>query len=418
MKIKLGKDLNDLKAGAIIDIEEKEMDAYLKEGHILYTEDVVKIESQTAIKAFRDNVKEEIIMTDTKEIKKEITTPNIIVKSEKNIEGLQGLCKKLFTGEVKSFEGLNGFSAKANAGMNESDNSGADGGYLLTHEIYDQILGRLFEGGKVYPDVKKIQVGPNYNGMKLPYLNITTQSATSQPRLYRLAEGAQKTPTKFTFGQHDLSLTKLIALVPITEELLQDKTTLESYVFSQLKGQFGWRLDYDVLYGTAASSGHIGVLDATASAFQVQNVAHGANVTIAQVNAIIAGVAPQVRDGAKFYCSGDMWANIMANLGPGIASLLVPVASENGGARKLMGYDVVIVDGMTAHNTAKDLLFMNPKEVAVIEKGGLMIDISKEFYFDTDQIALRFVQRTAGAPVFATYSAVDGKSYGAISTDS
>ena len=84
----------------------------------------------------------------------------------------------------------------------------------------------------------------------------------------------------------------------------------------------------------------------------------------------------------------------------------------------LMGYPVNIVDGMVAANNAKDMLFGNPSELVVIEKGGLTIDISKEFYFDTDQVALRLVERTAGAPVFAKYQAADAKDYAAFSATS
>ena len=410
MKIKLSKDFNDLKAGAIIDVDEKEMDKYVKEGHILYTEEIQKAEVKDAQSAFKAEVKEKIMTT---EIKKEVEAPNVIIKNENRLDTIKDITAALTSGKVKELK----LEQKAPAGMNE-DTANADGGYLVSHDIVSEIYGRMFEGNKIWDKVKKVQVGNNYNGMKLPYLNITTQTNTSQPRLYSLAEGAQKTPTKFTFGQHDLSLVKLIALVPITEELLQDKTQLESYVFSQIKGQYGWRQDYNTLYGTAASTGNIGILDATGAAFLSTPVAHAANASIATVNALIASVAPQVRDGAEWFMSGDMWASCMQVLGPGVASMLYPVAQENGKNRTLQGYPVNIIDGMPVRNTAKDLVFGNPKEIVALEKGGITIDISKEFYFDTDQIALRWVYRQASAPVWAKYTANDTKDYSAFAATS
>ena len=411
MKLKLTKKLNDLEPGTVIEVKDTEADALIKEGHTVYTDAEAAAEKVAAAKVYRESAEKEAIMEE-KEIKKEVAAPAVVgTKSTNTLGSIHEIATKLMSGEVKEL------TTKVPAGMNE-DTANADGGYLVSHEIYGEILGRLFEGGKVYPKVKKIQVGPNYNGMKLPYLNITGQTTTTQPRLYRLAEGGVKTPTKFTFGQHNCSLVKLIALVPITQELLQDKVTLESYVFSQLKGQFAWRLDNDLLYGTAGGTGHIGILDASGAAFLATNIAHGATPSVTMVNNVINGVAPQVRNGAEWFVSGDMWAYIMATMGPGVANVLVPIAFEAGGNRTLQGYPVNLVDGMVAHNTAKDMLFMNPKELVVIEKGGLAIDISKEFYFDTDQVALRFVMRTAGAPVFAKYTAGDGKDYAAASATS
>jgi len=412
MKIKLTKKMDELVEGSIIEVEEKEMDKYIKEGHILYTEDVQKTEETKKIQEVKETIKKEIQM-EVKEIKQEITAPNVIVKNEKRLDTIKDITKALTSGEVKELH----ITAKAPAGMNE-DTANADGGYLVSHEISSEIFGRMFSGNKIWDKVKKVQVGNNYNGMKLPYLNITTQTNTSQPRLYSLAEGAQKTPTKFTFGQHDLALVKLIALVPITEELLQDKTQLESYVFSQVKGQYGWRQDYNTLYGTAATTGNIGILDASGAAFLAAPVAHAAAATIGMVNSLINGVAPQVRDGAEWYMSGDMWANVMSVMGPGVGSMLYPVAKEEGKTRTLQGYPVNIIDGMPVRNTAKDLVFGNPSEIVALEKGGITIDISKEFYFDTDQIALRWVYRQASAPVFALYTANDTKTYAAFSATS
>ena len=413
MQIKLTKQMDELEVDSIIEIDEKDMDRFVKDGHILYTEEVKKIEESAKVQKVKQTIKKEVTNM-TEEIKKEISAPNIIVKGEsKTLGSIADIAKKMISGEVKELK----LEQKAPAGMNE-DTANADGGYLVSHEISNEIFGRMFEGNKIWDKVTKVAVGPNYNGMKLPYLNITTQTNTSQPRLYSIAEGATKTPTKFTFGQHDLALVKLIALVPITEELLQDKVQLESYVFSQLKGQYGWRQDYNLLYGTTATTGNLGILDATGAAFLSSPVAHAANVSITTVNALIQSVAPQVRDGAEWFMSGDVWASCMQVLGPGVASMLYPVAQEVGGKRTLQGYNVNIIDGMPVRNTAKDLVFGNPKEISALTKGGITIDISKEFYFDTDQIALRWVLRQASAPVFAKYTANDTKDYAAFSATS
>ena len=406
MLIKLVKDVGEAKAGSVIQIEDKDLDSFVKDGHIIYTEAVKADEVQTKSLEQKEIVKEEIKMTiETKAVEKEITAPNIIISDKKEVKSMGDLFQKVLKGDMGTYE------TKAPAGMNE-DTSNADGGFIVSHDIDDQIRGRLFEGGKVYPKCQKIQLGPNYNGRKLPYLDISSQTTATQPRLFSLAEGGVKTPTKFTFGQHDLALVKLIGLVPITDELLQDRTTLEGYVMSQIKGKFAWQLDYNILFGTVGTTGNMGVLDASAAAFVTTPIAHSGTWTTTIVQAVENGVAPQVRSGAEWYMSGQAWATIKAQLGRGVASILNPIADRDA----LDGYPVNVVDGMAALNGVKDVCFANLNQVVVLEKGGLQIDMSKEFYFDTDQIALRFVVRQASAPVFAKYTAVDSKDYAALSS--
>lgn len=409
MKLKLVKEFDGHAVGTVIEVEDAKSFSDVAE---IYDEAAEKAE---AVKAIKETKMADPVTVVTREVE---TTKEVMqeVKPAGNkqvrLESAGDLFQKALSGGMK--QGITFASRieqRAPVGMNET--TSADGGYLVSHEIASSIYGRLFSGGKIYPKTTKIQVGPNYNGLKLPYLDIGTQTATSQPRLYRLAEGATKTPTKFAFGQHDLSLVKLIGLVPVTEELLQDKLTLEGYVFSQLKGQFAWRLDYDVLYGTAAGSGHIGILDASAAAFLTKPATHAATYTAVIVNQIIGGVSPQVRGGCEWYMSNSSWTTIVGQLGPGVTNLLVPIADPK--AMTLQGYPVNVVDGMGAFG-AGQVLFGNASEIVVIEKGGLQIDVSKEFYFDTDQVALRFVVRTAGAPVWAKYTALDNVAVAAFST--
>ena len=116
MKIKLSKDFNDLKAGAIIDVDEKEMDKYVKEGHILYTEEIQKAEVKDAQSAFKAEVKEKIMTT---EIKKEVEAPNVIIKNENRLDTIKDITAALTSGKVKELK----LEQKAPAGMNDEDHA-------------------------------------------------------------------------------------------------------------------------------------------------------------------------------------------------------------------------------------------------------------------------------------------------------
>jgi HK97 family phage major capsid protein len=236
--------------------------------------------------------------------------------------------------------------------------------------------------------------------------------------VYAPGEGTTKTPSKQAFGKHDLKFGTDAVVVYLTEEILADVNYVEQYVVNSCKGKLSWQRDYNILRGTysAAVQGFIGVFDAGAANFYVEPVAHANPWTGAIVNAVISGVDPRLRSGSEWYMSNSMHQNLLGDLGAGTTVSTQPMFSNNG--MTLAGYPINIMTQQAAFGTAPDILFGNFSQYSICEKTGVIMTVSKDLAFLTDEIVLRFTQRALGAPVFRAYQGLDAVNVAAFSSTS
>ncbi len=103
----------------------------------------------------------------------------------------------------------------------ETRSSGAEestpslGGFLIGKMFSTEIIQKVYETGGLYSRCRKIPIGPNFNGLKLPFIDETSRATGSRlggVQGYWLEEGGTKTASKPKFGQIELSLKKLIGL--------------------------------------------------------------------------------------------------------------------------------------------------------------------------------------------------------------
>ena len=352
-------------------------------------------------KEIEDKVKKEIKMS---EVKVEV------VKNEVKYKDMHSVVQGLLNKEMQEV------TIKAPTGINET--TAADGGNLVYHELADQIYGFAMQGAIIEPKCEKIPVGPNANGKKLPYLdNSGAISRTATPRGYWVAEGGQKTATKIAWGQHDLSLGKLIMYVPLTDEILEDSAGLQSYVVNQIKGKMAWMVDDAILNLATATSGMIGVFDAAGDNFRVQGATHADPYTGDLVYQIISGIMPTLQGGSEWYMSNSTWQHICGDLGGGTTVSTVPLVDVKG--KVLAGYPVNVMEQMAAFGGATNgsILLGNFRDgYKLVTKGEIKMDISKDIRFDYDETVLRFVLRIAGAPVLREQTLPDSTVVAAFST--
>lgn len=305
---------------------------------------------------------------------------------------------------------------KAPTGQDETD---AADGLNLVYQGVEKVKGALELGSVIYPKCEKLPApGANEYGRFVPYRDEATVSTTSSPRIFTPGEGTAKTPGKQAFGKHDLKFGTDAVVVYLTEEIMADVAYLEQYVISSCRGKMAWQRDYNILRGTyaAAVQGFIGVFDGGAANFYVEPVAHANPYTGDIVNQIISGVDPRLRAGAEWYMSNNMHQRVMGDLGAGTTVSTQPIFSADG--KTLMGYPINVMTQQAAFGAATDILFGNFSQYAVCEKTGIVMTVSKDYAFLTDEIVLRFTQRALGAPVFRAYQGLDAVNVAAFSSTS
>jgi HK97 family phage major capsid protein len=89
------------------------------------------------------------------------------------------------------------------------------------------------------------------NGMVFPK-DETTPWGTDGVRAYWQAEATAATATKPKFGTQALRLHKLMALTPVTDELLADSSAIEGYLSNLFARSIRWKTNEALLLGTGA----------------------------------------------------------------------------------------------------------------------------------------------------------------------
>lgn len=408
MKIKLIKEYDGKSKESILEVSEEDGKSLIsKTIAIEYTKEVEDSEKTTAIKQEVKNMSDTLEVKDGAKIEVKDTPKAKYTK-------LGDFLSDIITGKLPQYIARGEqWAEKAVTGLNET--TAADGGYLVDRPLVDSIYAAAIQGAVIYPKTMKITVGDKANGAKVPYIDNTGNTSTSTPRGYWLAEGAQKTATKLAFGQHDMTLRKLVFYVPVTDEMMEDRVQLESIVMNYVTGKVGWMLDDAILNGTGLATNMIGVMDAGGANFRAAcTVANP--ITKASLINLQAGILPSLRGGAEWYMSNTTWSEICDVITT--ATTVTPsLGILDMAGNTLYGKPVNIMEQMATLDTNGDLLLGNfGAGYVCIGKGGIKFDISKDIRFDYDESVLRFVVRASGAPVIRKQTLVDTSICGAFAS--
>lgn len=404
MLIKLMKDNSFAPKYSVLDVDELTAKELKDSGTgVEFTKEVESAEQKSAIKEIASmTIEKKEVTIDQKDV--QVLVPKYEKKS------FRDAILDLKSGKIPQIE------MKAPTGQDETD---AADGLNLVYQGVEKVKGALELGSVIYPKCEKLPApGPSEYGRFVPYRDESTVSTTSSPRIFAPGEGTAKTPSKQAFGKHDLKFGTDAVVVYLTEELLADVNYIEQYVISSCRGKLAWQRDYNILRGTyaAAVQGFIGVFDGGAANFYVEPVAHANPYTADIVNQIISGVDPRLRAGAEWYMSNNMHQRVMGDLGRGTTVSTQPIFSEDG--KMLSGYPINVMTQQAAFGAATDILFGNFSQYAVCEKTGIIMTVSKDLAFLTDETVLRFTQRALGAPVFRAYQGLDAVNVAAFSSTS
>ena len=302
-------------------------------------------------------------------------------------------------------------------GSNET--TAGDGGNLV-YQLPDSLQEKMIPYASVYADCRKVSDFPDgVYGRPIPYKNVSTLNTTSVPRTYEPGEGAAVTVTKLAYGIHDLKLGSDKVYCAITAELLSDVSYIENDVVTDMVQKLYYMREYNIMAGaySAGVQGCIGVTHAGGANFLSIPVAHNATYTGLIVNQIISGCDPRLRAGAKWYMSNSTWATLVGQLGTGTTVSTQPIFSNNNMA--LAGYPIVIVPSMATFGSVNDILFANMAEAyTVAQKGDIVVKMSNDYLFNTDEKAYLATIRYQGAPTYRTVTYIDGIAVGALSTTS
>ena len=280
---------------------------------------------------------------------------------------------------------------------------GADGGFLVPPDFARTLMTLSLEEQSLLALSDNMPV--EGNGMSMPK-DETTPWGSNGVRAYWQSEGAAGTVTKPVFGRLDLRLKKLMALVPVSEELMGDATALNAYLPNNMARSIRWKTDEALLFGTGAGQ-PLGAFISAAAVEVDKESGQGANTLQAANLAKMVARLPAGSYGRSVWLMNNDVLPALFTLNSNNQMLYVPYGGGQGAFQgspygMLMGRPIIVTQHAKSFSSAGDVMLADMSFYQAITKaGGIETATSMHLYFDADATAFRATFRIDGQPKIA-----------------
>ena len=299
---------------------------------------------------------------------------------------------------------LRSYVKKTSGFMEEGDLS--QGGYAVPVDTSSRILERAIE-----KSIVRLRATPqpmSSSKLELP-ADVDENHQTNYfggITVYRTGESAQTTATNPQIGKVKLQLHKLMGLVHVSDELLEDAPALEAWLIRKFAQAIAFVEDYDFLVGDGANKA-LGMFHTSNPALITVDAETGQGGSTIVAENIINMWSRLWPDGQ----SNAIWvANIntfkqLAKMGIAVGAGGIPVwmpANQLAGKpyRELMGAPIFFTEKVASLGTASDICLCDPTQYLVGDRSGGEPKIASSIHlkFDYDLTSFRFVLRYDGQP--------------------
>lgn len=281
-----------------------------------------------------------------------------------------------------------------------NESSGADGGYMVPAEFSARMRAHMLEEQSFLDmaDVDEIAG----NAMTFPR-DETTPWGSNGVRAFWEAEAAQAQQTKPILGIDTSRLKKLMALVPMTDELLADQGVMGGYVTRKAAESIRWKSNDAMMNGNGAGQ-PFGMIAAGNSALVVQPKEGSQGAATIQAENVIKMYARNLNPGrAVWMVNPDAWPQLPLMTIGNQPVFTLPVGGQGLTVTPsgfLLGRPVMMTDTCQTVGNQGDIAFVDWGAYHAIVKAGRAIqnDLSIHLWFDYGVTAFRATFRLDGMP--------------------
>lgn len=278
------------------------------------------------------------------------------------------------------------------------EGSGADGGFLIPPAFGTEIFTFSQTDNALLPLTDEVNVVGN--GMSFPK-DETTAWGTNGVRAYWQGEATSGTASKPILGLTSLRLKKLMALVPVSDEMLDDSSALASYLPKKIGASIQWKTNEAILFGTGA-----GLPQGALVSGAVVTVAKDTGQATGTLSALnLANMIARLPEGsfpnAVWIINNDVLPALFT-LTLGNYPIYIPTGGNTGGAQgnpygTLLGRPIIVSQHANTFSAQGDVILVDLSYYQTITKqGGVQTATSMHLYFDADATAFRTTFRIDG----------------------
>ena len=282
------------------------------------------------------------------------------------------------------------------------EGSGADGGFLVPPAFASEIFTLSLTDDALLPLTDNTPVSGN--GMVFPK-DETTPWGTNGVRAYWQAEATAATATKPVLGTQAMRLHKVMALVPLTNELLADSVAGGAFVMPLVARSIRWKTNEAIMFGTGEGQPQ-GMFNSGAVVVQPKESGQATQtLVILNIANMIARLPPGTFGDAQWFITPDAMPSLFTmTLGNYPIYLPASAGATSNPYGTLMGRPINVSQHVPAFTSQGDISLVVPNWYRTITKAGsgVQVDQSMHLYFDADVTAFRATFRMDGGSKIST----------------
>jgi HK97 family phage major capsid protein len=281
-----------------------------------------------------------------------------------------------------------------------SESNGADGGFLVPTDFRNTIMQKVM--GEESLLVRTDKMTSTGNTLTMPK-DEGTPWGSSGVQVYWGSEGQQLTQSKVNVGELTSKLNKLTALVPVTDELLEDSAALEGYLNRRVPEKFDFKINDAIITGNGVGK-MLGILNAPCTVIVPKETTQAADTLLyANIVKMWSRMYSKCRRNAVWLINQDLEQQLMQLMMEGNNSSFpayLPATGLSGSPfATLMGRPVIPVESCSALGDVGDIILADLSQYLTLTKTvGIRSDVSMHLLFDYDMAAFRFIMRIGGQP--------------------
>ena len=281
-----------------------------------------------------------------------------------------------------------------------NEGSGADGGFMVPADIRTTIQQQVFGDGSIIAMTD--QQFTAANNLSIP-TDETSPWGSNGIQANWEGEGDQGSQSKLQLKNVAVRLNKLMAIVPITEELSEDTSGLTSYLSSKTPEVFDFKIN-DALFNGSGAGQPLGILNSGALVTVAKETSQTADTIVFEnIVKMWSRMKAKDRKNAVWFINQDIEPQLLTMSFEGSSSSVPAYMPANGLSGSpygtLMGRPVIPIENAQTLGDAGDIMFVNMAQYLTGQKiGGMRTDTSMHLWFDYDVLAFKFAMRVAGQP--------------------
>lgn len=280
-----------------------------------------------------------------------------------------------------------------------NESNGADGGFAIPPEFSAEIWRLSLGEDSLIPMTQNTEVSGN--SMIFPK-DESTPWGGSGIQAYWQSEASAANQSKPVLGTETLVLHKLMALVPVTNELIADGFAIGSYLQNTAPERITWKANEAILFGDGIGKPY-GALNSDAVVIQAKDTNQATN-TLSSAN--ISNMVSRLLVGElknAFWLGNPDILPPLEGLSVGNYPIFMPgMTAANAPYGMLKGRPLMLSEHAAAFSSQGDLNLLSLNGYRTITKaGGIETATSMHLYFDADATAFRFTFRMNGKPILS-----------------